>query len=141
MSGEVAGEPARSEEIGEGLADVVTGVQEAAGGAVEPRDLGKHPQVAAASPGQPGGQAGQAAPARVLQAAPGAADRHAHLRGLRGHIEFGEEPGEQLISALVVDDEAGVDADRRSRGRHDQVGVGVAAEAVVRLEHRHVVAM
>src|SRR5207244_2413057 len=37
----------------------------------------------------------------------------------------------QGVGALVVDDEAGVDAGR--------VGVGVAAEAVVRFEQRHVV--
>jgi hypothetical protein len=51
--------------------------------------------------------------------------------GWGGHPEFGEQPGEQGVGALVVDDEAGVDADR--------VGVGVPAEPVVRLEQRHVV--
>jgi len=40
-----------------------------------------------------------------------------------------------------VDDEAGVDADRRTGGRYDQVGVGVAAEPAVRLEERHVISM
>jgi hypothetical protein len=106
---------------------------------VEPRDLGEHPQVAGAAAAQAGGRAGRAAPARVLQAAAGAADRHAHLGGLRGHAEFGEQPGEQRIGALVVDDEAGVDADRRARGRYHEVGVGVTAEAGAGLEERHVV--
>ena len=126
MRGEVAREPARSEKIGEDLAVAVTVIREPAGGTVEPGHLGQHAHVAAASPGQAGGQAGQAALARVLQAAPRAADRHAHLGRLGGHPEFGEQPGEQGVGALVVDDEAGVDAGR--------VGVGVAAEAVVRLE-------
>jgi hypothetical protein len=117
MRGEIAREPARSEKIGEDLAVVVT--EGPAGGAVEPGHLGQHAHVAAPSPGQAGGQAGQAALARVLQAAPGAADRHAHLGGLGGHPQFGEQPGEQLIGALVVNDEAGVDAGR--------VGVGLAS--------------
>jgi hypothetical protein len=82
MGGEIARKPARSEEIGENLAVVVTVVQEAPGGAVEPGHLGQQPQVAGAAAGQSGGQTGQAALARVLQAAARAADRHAHLRGL-----------------------------------------------------------
>jgi hypothetical protein len=72
MRGEVAREPARSEKIGEGLAVVVT--EGPARGAMKPGHLGQHAHVAAPPPGQPGGQAGQAALAGVLQAAPGAAD-------------------------------------------------------------------
>ena len=55
--------------------------------------------------------------------------------------EFGEQPGEQGVRALVVDDEAGVDAGRRPGGRNHQVGVRVAAEPVVRLEQGHVVVL
>ena len=134
MRGEVARKPARSEKIGESLSAGATVVQEPAGGTVEPGYLGQHPHVAAPSPGQPGGQAGQAALARVLQAAAGAADRHAHLRGLGGHAEFGEQAREQGVGALVVDDEAGIHADRGPRRRRDHVGVGVAAEPPVGLE-------
>ena len=108
---------------------------------MEPRYLAEHPHVPRAAPAEPGGQAAQAALARVLQAAAGAADRHAHLRGLGGHLKFGEHLSEQRVSALVVDDEAGVDADRGPGGRYDQVGVGVPAKSAVRFEERHVISM
>ena len=139
MSREVTGKAAVLEELTEGA--VIAGVagQQPARGPVEPRYLGEHPQVAPAAPAEPGGHADRAALARVLQAAAGAADRHAHLRGLGGHLKLGEHPGEQRIGALVVDDEAGVDTDRRPGGRHDHVGVGVAAEPAVGFEQRHVI--
>ena len=106
-------------------------------GPVEPRYLGEHPQVPGAA--EAGGQAAQAAPARVLQAAACAPDRHAHLGGLGGHPQFGEHPGEQRVGALVVDDKAGIDPDSRPGGRHDQVGVGVAAEPVLGFEERYII--
>jgi hypothetical protein len=141
MSCEVTGEPAILQELIQRLVTepaVVAG-QQPARGAVEPRYLGEHPQVAPAAPAEPGRHAARAELARVLQAAAGAADRHAHLRGLGGHLQLAEHLGEQRIGALVVDDEAGVDPDRRSGGRHDEMGVGVAAEPAARFEERHII--
>ena len=113
--------------------------QQPPGGPVELRDLRQHLQVAPAAAGQAHAQAGRAAPARVAHAAAGAADRHAHLRGLRRHPELAEKPGEQRVRPLVVDDEAGVDGHLPPAGRVGQVRVGVAAEPAVGLEEGHLV--
>jgi hypothetical protein len=143
VRGEVRAEAAGAEEFAEGLVGRrVPGGQHAPRGAVEAGDLGEYVQVAGpAAVSEAGSQAGQAAVARVLQAAAGAADRHAHLRGLGEHPELGEQPGEQRVGVLVVDDEAGVHADRGAGRWRDKVGVGVAAEPPVGLEDRYVISM
>ena len=111
--------------------------QRPARAAVEPRDLGEHPQVArVAQVGRGREQAAAAERAGPLEAGAVVADRHRHLRRLGRDAELGEQPQQHRVGARVVHDEAGVD--RRARGRLgrlvDQVGVGVAAEPVVGLE-------
>ena len=90
---------------------------------------------------QPGGQAAEAALARVLQAAASAADRHAHLAGLSRHAQLGEQLDQQRIRAFVMDNEAGIDRDRRAGGRHDEMGIGVTSQPAVGLKERHVISM
>jgi hypothetical protein len=134
VSLEVAGVSACAEEFAEGEVARCAVGQQAPGGAVEPGDVREHPHESPATAAQARGQAAGAAVARVAQAAARAADRHAHLRGLGPHAKLGEQPGEQRVRALVVDDETGVDRDLP-----DQVGVGVAAQPAIGLEQGHVV--
>src|SRR5580704_9255037 len=67
VSREVTAEAALVEELAERLVPAAAGCsgrlrgQQAARGAVEPRYLDEHPQVASAAPAEPGGQAAQAA--------------------------------------------------------------------------------
>ena len=111
--------------------------QHGLGTAVEPRDLRQHPQVrrsAQVPAGRDHSLATQGA--GPLQVGVGVADRHRHLRLLRGHAELGEDPQQRRVGASVVDDEAGVDAQPGAGGVDDVVGVGVPAEAVVGLVDR-----
>ena len=86
-----------------------------------------------------GEEALQAAPAGVLGPAASSRYAHAHL-GVAGlHAELGEEPEQQGVGALVVDDEAGVDAQVAVAARH-VVGVRVPAEPRLGLEEGDVVA-
>ena len=106
---------------------------------VEAHDLAQQPQVARRAHGaHVGQQPGQPAAARVLQAAAGAGDRHAHVRLLRRHAQLGEQPPQVRVGAQVVHDEAGVDAAQHAVGADDVVGVGVPAEPVVGLVERDV---
>ena len=86
-----------------------------------------------------GAEAGQAALPRVLDPAAGAADRHAHLGGLSHDAEFAEQPCQQRVGALVVDDEPRVDGHLGAAGLRDQARVGVPAEPVIGLEDGHLV--
>jgi hypothetical protein len=104
---------------------------------VEPEDLAEHAQVPPAAPAHPSEQPAQAAPARVLQTAAGAAHRHAHLGTLGAHPEFGEQPGQQRVGPLVTDDKAAVHAQFGAVRAQDPVRVGVPAQPVVGLEQRH----
>ena len=86
-----------------------------------------------------GEDAPQTTPAGVLQSAAVAADAHAHLGGLGLDAELAEQPAQQRVGAVVVDDEPAVDARAAAVGRCDVVGVGVAAEAALGLVQRDVV--
>ncbi len=59
---------------------------------------------------------------------------------LRADAELGEEPQQRGVGALVVDDEAGVERDLAPVGGAHRDRVGMAAEALVALVERHVVA-
>ena len=73
-------------------------------------------------------------PARVLEAAGPARDRKGHVRLLRRDAELGEEPPEERVVGLVVDEEAGVEPEAPVRDR-----VRVAAGVVGALEDLHLV--
>ena len=66
------------------------------------------------------------------------AHAEAHVAGLGGDAEVGEEGDEPRVVPLVVDEEAGVDVEG-AVGEVDPDGVGVAARPVVGLEQRDVV--
>jgi hypothetical protein len=138
VTDEVLAEPGTAQEFAVG-GDVVAGAQERGGTAVEPLDLQHHPdEVDVLEPGRLREDAGQSAPARVLQAALVAADAHAHLGGPHRDVQFGEQLAQPRIGRVVVDDEPAVDGDRAVAIGH-VVRVGVAAEPVVGLEQGHVV--
>ena len=115
-------------------------VQQLPGAPVEGGDLGQHPGVPGPAGGQAGQQPAQPPVARVLQAAACAANRHAHLGVLAGDAEFGQQPGQQRIGVLVVDDEAGVDGMGPAVRPADLVRVRVPAQPVVGFVQRHVMA-
>ena len=87
------------------------GSEQRPGGPAEPGDLSQHPRVPGpADRWAPGEQPESAAAPGVFQAAAIAAHGHAHVGGLRAHAQLGEEPRQEGIGALVVDDEAGREA-------------------------------
>ncbi len=114
--------------------------EEGPGAAEEPHDVDEHaPHVRAdevAAIGEQGVEVG--GPVGEVSGAVG--DREAHLGVDRFDAEFVEEPAQVGVVAVVVDDEAGVDADRPGSGVVDCDGVGVAAEAIVGFEEDDVVA-
>ena len=133
---EVGGEAVLGQEVAQRLVGAVRG-EHGLGTAVEARDLRQHPQVrrsAQVPAGRDDSLATQGA--GPLQVGVVVADRHRHLRLLRGHAELGEDPQQRRVGASVVDDEAGVDAQPGAGGVDDVVGVGVPAEAVVGLVDR-----
>lgn len=141
VRGEVRGEPAARGELSQGhLRRALGQGEQRPGGPVEPGHLGQHPQVGAAEYGAGAGeQSGGAPGARVLETAPLAAHGHAHLRLLGVHLQFVEEPQEVRIRPPVVHDEPRVDAVCPAVRRAQVVGVRVTADALVRLQERHVV--
>ena len=64
---------------------------------------------------------------------------HAHLGRPGGDAELGEQAAEQRVGAVGVDDEPGVDPHRPVLADRHRVGVGVPAEAVLRLVQGHVI--
>lgn len=106
---------------------------------MEARHFGEHAQVAAAQDVPAAEQSGRTPGARVLQAAAVAPYGHAHLGVLGGDAELVEEPEQVRVGALVVHDESAVHEDRAAVAGGQFVGVGVAAQAVVRLVEHHVV--
>jgi hypothetical protein len=68
----------------------------------------------------------------VFEAAALTGHRHAHLGGLRRHVQLGEELHQHRVRAPVVHDEPRVDG-QRAHPVVDVVGVGVPAEARVGL--------
>ena len=104
--------------------------------AVEARDLDDQPQVRRVRQVGPAReQSAQAERAGVLEAGRVVAHRQRHLGLLGRDTELVEEAEKRRVGVLVVDDEAGVDGQGALTLRH-QMGVGVAAEAVVGLEER-----
>src|SRR5581483_5291499 len=77
---------------------------------------------------------GERPAAGPLEPAVPARDRERHLRVLRADVELAEEPGQIRVVRLVVDDEAGVEAEAAVLDRVD-----VAARTRVGLEDLHVV--
>lgn len=141
VRGEVRREAAACGELPQGQRVRVRSAvpQQPPGQPVEAGHGGEHPRIGGvAERGRAGEETGRAAGPRVLQAASLAPDGHAHLRLLRGHAEFGEEPQQVRVGAPVVHDEAGVDVVDAAVGPGQVVGVRVAAHPVVRLEQRHV---
>ena len=147
VASEVRREPALIQERSE--RDVVAGracrdlrSQHPCRPAVEPGDLGEHPEVARVGEVGRGGEDALATQgAGPLQAGAVVADRHRHLRGLGDHAELGEQPEQHRVGARVVHDEAGVDGQLAAlsfAGLPHDMGVRVTAEAVVRLEQGHV---
>ena len=139
VPGEVRREPAVREEVtqrGVGR-DPVRGEQ-APRPAVEAWDLGEHPEVRRPQVAAGGEEAARAEGAGVLEAGGVVAHRERHLGLLGGDAELGEQPEQGRVRALVVDDESGVDGQRRAGTTVDEVRVGMAAEPVVGLEERDV---
>jgi hypothetical protein len=138
---EVRAEAAVGEELTERGEVVRAGLgQVATGAAVEPFDLREHGQEPGARRAARLGEHSAGPPAAgVLQAAALAADAHAHL----GRRDLDPELGEQLaklgVGAVVVHDEAGVDADLGATAPRQVVGVGVPAEPVLAFVERDVV--
>ena len=77
----------------------------------------------------------------VLQPTALAVNRHAHFGRSRVYAQFGKEPAEQWIRALVVHDEAGVDGNDPGVRGDDIMRVGVAAETARRLIEGDVIAL
>ena len=142
MSLEVQGVVTSRQELAEGQFRAVLAAlvradvagQQPAGGAVKAADLAEHPEVTGPAAGQARDQPAEAALPGVLQAAAGAADRHAHLGDLGAHAQLVEQPGEQGICARVVHDEPGVHGQFAPVGGGDLVCVSVPAETLLRLE-------
>lgn len=138
---EVRGEAAPGQELAESEGVVAALGQQSASGPVEGGHFGQHAQIAPARHvARLGEQARRPQGPGVLQAAPFAPYRHAHLRLLRGDAEFAEEPQQVRVGAAVVDDEPRVDPVQAAVGRGHVVGVRVTAGPVVGLVHHHVVA-
>ncbi len=149
MPDEVRGRPAGGEELAEGDADGpgagfvsihLVGGEESTGSALEPGHLGQ--QTEERGVGEVAGlgeHTAESVATRVLETAAGAGHRHRHVARLGLDPELREESDEVRIGLPVVHDEPAVDGHDPVVGRHDVVGVGVAAEAVVALEEGHVV--
>ena len=104
-------------------------VQELLGGPVEPLDLDQHAhELRLEDVGRLGEDAAHAPGARVLEAAPVAAHRHAHVGGLGLHAELAEQPEQVGVRAQVVHDEATVDREEPAVAGDDVVGVRVPTE-------------
>ena len=107
---------------------------------MEPLDLDQHAQEAGVEGvGRLGEDAAEAPRARVLEPAPVAAHRHAHVGGLGLDPELAEQPEQVRVGAQVVHDEAAVDREQSPVARDDVVGVRVTAEARLGLVQRDVV--
>ena len=85
-----------------------------------------------------GEQAGEIA-ARVFEAPVVEGHREGHVRGLRRHLQMGEERGEVRVGPFVVDDEPGVDRDVAVGAAHGD-GIRMAADPAVAFEDGDVVA-
>ena len=133
---EVGGEAVLGQEVTQRLVVAFRG-EHGLRAAVEARDLREHPQVRRSAQVPAGREHSLATQgAGPLQVGVVVADRHRHLRLLRGHAELGEDPQQGRVGASVVDDEAGVDAQSGAGGIDHVVGVGVTAEPVVGLVDR-----
>ena len=120
-----AGPAVRSEHVLEGHAVGRRVLEEPPGKPVEPADVGEHPPERRSGHVAPLGEHRRRRGASPFE--PGAliGDAEAHVAGLGRHAETVEEPAEQRIGALVVDEEPGVDV-RRGVGELHPVRVGVA---------------
>ena len=139
MADEPRGEgPAVEELLQRGVVGAIFG-EELARRAVKAHDLGEHPEVPRVDrPAALSEEAAETLASGVLQAAATAAHGHAHLGGLRGDAQLGEEAKQRGIGPLVVHEEAGVDGERVAAVVEDVVGVSVAAEPGERLIEGHV---
>ena len=142
MSDEMVAEPLAGQELAVGREVLVlAAAQEGQGAPVEPGDL---PQ----QPGEPrvdqaawlGEDTAQAAAAGVLQAAPVAANAHAHLGGPRLDAQLREKLAQPGVRHVVVDDEPAVDGVPPAASVGDVMGVRVSPEPVLGFEQGDVVA-
>ncbi|KAB7760846.1 hypothetical protein MMUC44124_05905 [Mycolicibacterium mucogenicum DSM 44124] len=134
MRDEVAGKPCGAEEFAECLTICHAARQLGAGEPVETRHLGEQAQVTRGDHRAGcGEQARQPLRAGVLQAAAFAADRHRHVGFLGPDTEFGEQPQQRRIGAVVVHDEAGVDADDGGAAAAGRQLMGVRVATAPRL--------
>ena len=142
VTDEVVGVAPGAQELAQGHEPAVGRVgrrQEPPRGTVETLHLHQHAQKAPihhiAGLGE---HTTESARPRVLEPTPLAPHRHAHVGGLRLHLQLGEEPEQIRVGAVVVHDEPGVDRDHAVVGREHVVGVRVAPETVLGLVERHV---
>jgi hypothetical protein len=106
--------------------------------AVESGDVVEHPEEARVEQVPLLGEEGSERRGPVLEVAPVAAHREAHVALLPGDAEPAQEREEVGVGALVEDDEAGVHRHGAAALVHVE-GVGVAPHAGVGLEEDHVV--
>jgi hypothetical protein len=140
MADEVRPIPASRKELAQGERILAGRAEQPPRAGVEDRDGGEHGEVL--RPGERTG--GREEPARaarpgVFQPAALAAHRHAHLGVAGGDPKLTEQAQQAGIGTRVVDDEAGVEGHQPAVTGGDVVGVGVAAQPVVRLVQRDVV--
>ena len=108
--------------------------------AVEELDLCQHPQVSGPCQGaQPRGDADHAAGAGVLETAALTPHPEGHVRVLDAHVQLGEQAQQGRVGAQIHDDESGVESQFAAVGGAHRHRVGVSADSVVLLEHRHLV--
>ena len=137
---EVPGESAGGQELAPRRSGLLGARQHSPRRPVEAGYLSQHPQVPRVDgPPALGEQAVESDSAGVGQAAPVAGDAHAHQRRAGLHAQLAEQPQQVGVGPLVVDDEAGVDAQPMPVNGGHVVGVGVPAQTPIGLEERHVV--
>ena len=141
MSDEVAAEPLARQELAVGREILVLArAQEGQRTPVEPGDLPQHPDEPRVDEAAwLGEDAAQAAAAGILQAAPIAANAHAHLGGPYLNVQLAEKLAQPGVRHVVVDDEPAVDSVPPAAGVADVMGMRVSPEPVLRLEQGDVV--
>ena len=141
MSDEVAAESlARQELTVSREVLVLTRAQQGQCTPVEPGDLPQHPdEPRIGEAARLGEDAAQAVAAGIFQAAPIAANAHAHLGGPYLDVQFAEELAQPGVRHVVVDNEPAIDGVPPTAGVRDVMGMRVSAEPVLRFEQGDVV--
>ncbi len=125
------------EEVRQSFEVVFGGVTQQPGrGAVKADDFGEHEQIARPGRLPAGEKPADAERPGVFQPAVVGAHRHRHLRPLGDHAQFGEQPAQRRIGAVVVHQERRVDAHGGAIAAVDEVGVGMTAQPAVGLIQR-----